>query len=134
MSYPEILPYVHFTNLPKNCSSPSNMVCKSIVEFPSDFAGAILHGVSIKRDLYSKKLLFSTIEINLFQGHLTFCQSCKRKFNCYIYFLLLQYGAKSAARMVFLLVASTFFSFLHFYLLHLGCKSTAVVRFFEEPQ
>ena len=43
-----------------------------IVEFPLGYAGAILHGVFIKRDCIVDKIFFSAKEINFFQGHLTF--------------------------------------------------------------
>ena len=59
VSYPELLPHVHLKNFPQNYSSPSNMVCKSIVEFPSDFSGAISHGVFIKkRHVQQKTIIF----------------------------------------------------------------------------
>ena len=56
--FSEVLSHGHPTNVPKNCNNPSNLVCECIVDFPSDCAGAIFHGVFIKRDLHSRKLFF----------------------------------------------------------------------------
>ena len=50
VSFSEMCPYVYPKNVTRNCSSPSKMVCKGVVEFPLDVAGTILHGVFIKRD------------------------------------------------------------------------------------
>ena len=72
VSFSEMCPYVYPKNVTRNCSSPSEMVCKGVVEFPLDVAGTILHGVFIKRDQYNRKLFLSTEEINLFQGQSTF--------------------------------------------------------------
>ena len=72
MSFSEMCQYVYPKNVIRNCSSPSKMVCKDVVEFLLEIAGTILHGVFIKRDYYNRKLLLSTEEIILFQGQSTF--------------------------------------------------------------